>query len=137
MFWANLWVCRWFRVFCLGCLFFGDVLGYSPWRPMMVSTHLYQTFHDFNIKLSNRHVVQFNIHSKTMETFLSNQTNGIKAIIRRKTTQWQNVLNAEPKFQNQRRHGKWQVAQTKLANVCNLKLACTNVPNAATYSAKF
>lgn len=103
----------------------------------MVSTHLYSAFHDFNIKLFNRHVVQFNIYLKIMETFLSNQTNGIKAIIRRKTTQWQNVLNAEPKSQNQKRHGKWQVAQTKLANVCNLKLAYMNVPNAATYSAKF
>ena len=137
MFWGNPLVCRLFRAFRLTCLFFGDVLGYSPWRFMLVSTHLYVAFHDFNIKLFNRHVVQFNIYSKTMETFLSNQTNGIKAIIRRKTTQWQNVLNAEPKFQNKKRHGKWQVAQTKLANVCNSKLACMNVPNAATYSAKF
>jgi len=32
---------------------------------------------------------------------------------------WLNVQNAEPKFQNQRKHGKWQVVQIKLENVCN------------------
>ena len=50
---------------------------------------------------------------------------------------WLNVQNVEPKFQKQRRHGKWQVVQTRLENGCNLKLDCTNVPNAPMYSAKY
>jgi hypothetical protein len=47
--------------------------------------------------MSNLYVEQINIHEKGMETFLSNQTNGIKAIIRRKTKKWQNVQNVELK----------------------------------------
>ena len=50
---------------------------------------------------------------------------------------WLNVQNAEPKYQSQKRLGKWLVVQIKLENVCNLKSDSTNAQNVATYSAKY
>ena len=32
---------------------------------------------------------------------------------------WQNVQNAEPTYQKQKKHGRWQAAQIKLENACN------------------
>ncbi len=60
----------------------------------------------------------------------------MEAVIRRKK-EWLNVQNAEPKFQNQKKLGKWLVAQIKLENACNSKSDFTNARNAATSSAKF
>jgi hypothetical protein len=39
---------------------------------------------------------------------------------------WLNVQNVEPTYQSQRRHGKWQVAQTSKENECNWKLGYIN-----------
>jgi len=67
----------------------------------------------------NFHVKKENIDAKIMETFLSYPAKGHEAIIRRKFVQWLNVQNAEQKLPHQKRLGRWQAAQTKLANVCN------------------
>ena len=51
--------------------------------------------------------------------------------------EWLNVQNAELKSQNQKKLGKWLVAQTKLENACNWKSDSTNARNAAKSSAKY
>jgi hypothetical protein len=47
-----------------------------------------------------------------------------------------NVPNVEPKSQSQRRHGKWQDAQTSKEKECNWKSGYTNAQNAMLASAK-
>jgi hypothetical protein len=55
-----------------------------------------------------------------METYLSiNKPNHGTYSIKEIKIKWRNVLNVEPMFQNQRRVGRWQDAQTKQANGCS------------------
>ena len=59
-------------------------------------------------------------YANTIETYLSiNKPNHESHSIKEIQIKWQNVLNVEPKFQNQRRVGRWQDAQTKQANECS------------------
>jgi hypothetical protein len=68
--------------------------------------------------MSNQHDEKKNIYGKAMESFLFHQSKEHES----KNTEenkWLSVQNAELKYQNQKRHGKWPVVQIKLENVCN------------------
>jgi hypothetical protein len=50
---------------------------------------------------------------------------------------WLNVPNVELKSQSQRRHGKWQDAQTSKEKECSWKSGYTNAQNVMLASAKY
>ena len=76
-----------------------------------------------------------NIYGNATESFLSYQPKAWKQQHGEKI-KWLNVQNAEKNQQNRKKPGKWQVAQIKLENACNLKSDYTNAPS-ATYSEKY
>ena len=69
-------------------------------------------------KMYNYYVKKKNIYGKATESFLFIQVKAWKQQHGEKI-KWLNVQNAVQKYQSQKKHGKWRVAQIKLENACN------------------
>ena len=90
----------------------------------------------FDRKLLNQHSEIGFFYPNAMESYLSiiMRNHGTRRIM--EETEWQNALNVQPMFQNQRRPGKWQEDQTNKANECNWKSRCTIVLKVTALSEK-
>jgi hypothetical protein len=74
---------------------------------------------NFNVKIEN-------IYLKTMENYISTIIRKPWSVTSWRKGKWLNVQNVELTSQSQRRHGKWQVAQTRWEKECNWKSGYMN-----------